>query len=152
VAGNPLEVDQETVKESLIEKRSARARTHTHTQREREDRIKELISKVEKLTVPSRIFNSACCTPSPETSLLRLMLSACEAMQSEMSKREKKKGKIYDKCINELIIQRAHLLCYFINFINIYDPLLSSSYVKISSLKCKKRKVKSLAAALGNKI
>jgi hypothetical protein len=67
-------------------------------------------------------------------------------------KKREKKGKIYDKCINELIIQRAHLLCYFINFINIYDPLLSSSYVKISSLKCKKRKVKSLAAALGNKI
>lgn len=29
-----------------------------------------------KLTVPSSIFNNACCTPSPDTSLLMLRLSA----------------------------------------------------------------------------
>lgn len=63
---------------------------------------------VDKLTVPSSIFNSACWTPSPETSLLRLMLSAWNALQAKL---DKKKGKMYEKCLNDLT-NKPSLLFY----------------------------------------
>lgn len=59
-----------------------------------------MASKVYKLTVPSSIFNSACWTPSPETSLLRLILSACKAL------------KLYNQHIKYMINAQSKCACH----------------------------------------
>jgi len=81
------------------------------------------------LTVPSNIFSKACWTPSPDTSLLILRLSACESKSTirKMWINIKKTPPRRDQGTNDLF-------CNFVDFINIYNALLSSCYIVISNL------------------
>lgn len=108
-------------------------------------KTEQLVHKMETnetvtLTVPSSIFNSACWTPSPETSLLILMLSAC--MQEKRCKQNTISTTMYLKVkilkCSQLWICNENLFRDLVNFINIHNTLLGGCYIIVCNLKCEK--------------
>lgn len=90
------------------------------------------VMKFNQLTVPSSIFNNACWTPSPETSLLIFRLSAWKEEYQLQGLRWYSRSWCRKKMVNWR--NTKNLLCYLVNFIDVNHPLLSCLYIEFCCL------------------